>query len=138
MRHPRLLLLRSVLLLIMAPLWYLANLRPHELLKFVGHFGVRRTFAVVLPTILVDEHGIFDEVLGVGILVHVELGFHGGKVHWFLDDIVVVLYLVLVDWGQKRPGALVVLHCVEKMQELIVVGATTRLARQLVHLRRPA
>ena len=59
---------------------------------------------------------------------------HGAQVHGLLDHLVVVGHLVAVDGLRERPGAAVVLHVREQVQELVVVGPVAGLARQLVHV----
>ena len=66
------------------------------------------------------------------------LFLHGGQVHGFFDDIVVVEHFVLVDRLLKGPGVGVVLQIVEEVEEGVVVWAVTGRARELVHDGRPA
>lgn len=66
------------------------------------------------------------------------LFLHGAEIHGFLDDFVVVGHFVAVDGLHKGPGGAVVLHVVEEVEQLVVVGAVTGLAGELVHVRGPA
>jgi len=50
---------------------------------------------------------------------------HGSKVHGFLDHVVVIEDLILVDGLLEGPGVAVVLHVVEEVQEGVEVGSVT-------------
>lgn len=122
----------------MRPLGDGLDLVPHVLLELVGRLGVGGALVVVLAAVVEDEAGVFDEFLGRRVLVGLELRLHGREVHRLLDHLVVIRDVVSVDRVQEGPGRLVVLHVVEKVQELVVVRAVTWLAREFVHIRRPA
>lgn len=122
----------------MAPLRDSLDLGPHELLELVRALGVRRGLVIVLAAVIKDQLGVLDEVLGGGVVVGLELGLHGAEVHGLLDDVVVVGDVVARHGVQEGPCRRVVLHVVQQVQELVVVGPVAGLARELVHVGRPA
>ena len=122
----------------MTPLRHLLDLTPHELLQPIRRFRIRRRLSIVPPTIIKDQLRILDKVVRGGIEILLVLLFHGREIHGLLDDVVVVVHLVCVDGLQKRPGIVVVLHVVEEVEKLVVVGSVARLAGELVHVGRPA
>jgi hypothetical protein len=79
-----------------------------------------------------------DELLWRRIQVLLVLLLHRREIHGLFDDVVVVEYLVLVDWLLEGPRITVVLHVVEQMEEGVVVGAVARGACKFVHDGRPA
>lgn len=50
-----------------------------------------------------------------------QTGFHGGEVHWLLDDAVIVRRVVWIHWFQEGPGHLVRLQGSEYSLESLVV-----------------
>lgn len=111
------------------------DLRPHEFFEFIGALGVRGCFAVVFAAIVEDQLGVTDEVFGRGVEVLFVLLLHRAQVHGFFDHFVVVGHFVTVDGLSERPRGPVVLHVVQQVQELVVVGSVARLPRQFVHVR---
>lgn len=79
-----------------------------------------------------------DEILRGRVQILLVLFFHGAEIHGFLDDFVVVGDFVPVDGLHKGPGGAVVLHVVEEVEQLVVVGAVAGLSGELVHVRGPA
>lgn len=114
------------------------DLGPHELLELIGALGIRGRLVVVATTVIEDELGVADEVLGGGVEVFFVLFFHGGQVHGFFDDFVVVGHFVAVDRLREGPAGAVVLHVVQQVQQLVVVRPVPRLPRQFVHVGGPA
>lgn len=93
----------------MGPLRDRLDLLPHVLFQFVGTFSIWSALVVILAAVVEYEAGIPDEVLGGRILVRIQLRLHCAEIHGFLDDIVIVGHVVLVDRNQERPAALVIL-----------------------------
>ena len=62
---------------------------------------------------------------------------HGRQIHGLLDHFIVIRNLIAIDRLGKGPCGAVVLHIVQKMQQLVVVGPVAWLARQLIHVWRP-
>lgn len=110
----------------------------HILLQLVCAFHIRTALDVVLAAVIEDQLRIMYEVLRRRIQIFFVLLFHGGEVHRFFDHFVIIGYFVPVDGLHERPGRGMVLHIVEQVEELIVVGSVARLAGELVHIRGPA
>lgn len=122
----------------MRPFRHGFDLLPHEAFELVGRLGVGRAFVVVFATVVEDELGVFDKVLGGGILVCLELALHGAKIHGLLNHVVVVRNIVSINRDEERPCRVMVLEVIEQVEELVVVGSVTWLASKLVHIRRPS
>jgi len=120
------------------PLRNRLDLAPHELLQLIRALRIRRRLVVVPAAIIEDELRIFDEVLRCRVQVLLMLLLHRAEVHGLLDDLVIIRHLVPVDGLREGPRRAVVLHVVEQVQQLVVIGAVPRLPRELVHVRRPA
>lgn len=63
---------------------------------------------------------------------------HGGEIHRFFDDLIIIGHLVPVDGLHEWPGGTVVLHVVQQVEELVVIRPVARLASEFVHVGRPA
>ena len=120
------------------PLRNLLDLGKHKFLQLIRALGIRRRLVVILATIIENQLGVPDEILRRRVQVLLVLLLHGAQVHRLLDHLVVIRHLVAVDRLRERPRRPVVLHIVEQVQELVVIRAVSRLARQLVHIWRPA
>lgn len=120
------------------PLRYQLDLLIHILLQLVRTLHIRRALRIVLAAIVEDQSRVVDEIFRGRVEILLVLFLHGAEIHGFLDDFVVVGHFVAVDGLHKGPGGAVVLHVVEEVEQLVVVGAVTRLAGELVHVRGPA
>lgn len=122
----------------MRPFRHGFDLLPHESFQLIGRLGIRRAFVVVFATVVEDEPGVFDKVLGGGILVSLELALHGAKIHGLLNHVVVVRNIIAINRDKEGPCRVMVLEVIEQVEELVVVGSVAWLASKLVHIRRPS
>lgn len=122
----------------MRPFRHGFDLLPHESFEFVGRLGVGRALVVVFAAVVEDELGVFDKVLGGGILVCLELALHGAKIHGLLNHVVIVRHVISINRDKERPCRVVVLEVIEQVEELVVVRSVTWLASKLVHVGRPS
>lgn len=122
----------------MRPFRHGFDLLPHESLELISRLGVGRAFVVVFAAVVEDEPGVFDKVLGGGILVCLELALHGAKIHRLLNHVIVVRNIIAINRYKERPCRVMILEVIEQVQQLVVVGSVAWLASKLVHIRRPS
>src|SRR5579871_622489 len=116
------------------PFRHFLDLLPHELFESVGSLGIWSRFVIVFSTVFEDESCITNEILWIWIHVFFVLFFHGCKIHWLFDNVIIVLNFVLINWLLERPRICIVLHVIEKMKKLIVVWTVLRCTRELIHV----
>ena len=120
------------------PLRNRLNLAPHKLLQLVRALRIRRRLIVILPAIIKNQPGVADEIVRRRVQVRFVLLLHRAQVHGLFNNLVVIGDFIPIDRLRERPRGAVVLHVVEQVEELVVVGAVAGLAREFVHVRGPA
>ena len=116
------------------PLWNIPDLLPHELLKLVCALSIGCGLIIVASAIVEYQHGVLDEILWGRVQVLLMLLFHGRQIHGLHDYLVVVWNLIAVDGLGKWPGCTMVLHIVQQVQQLVIVGPMAWLTSHFIHI----
>lgn len=115
------------------PLRELLDQVPHVSFHRSSGPDVNRVLVVVLVTVVVNQLEIHDESFRAIVSACLNFLLDGRHIHWLCDDIVVVWYLLGVNWLEEGPGQLEALHLVEELAELDQLHALRRFELGLGH-----